>query len=228
MQSGYVYILTNESFREDWVKIGKSSRPVDVRSKELDNTAVPLPFTIYATLQTTKYNEVERLVHKTIDRLTDLRIRQNREFFNVSPAVALDILRDIAQTIDDAKITVYRNNVPVEVSEGASTETDRKECHSRRKPFHFSMIGLEPGEVITFVPTGTEVRVADDKKIEYDGRLYMLSAFVGTFLPEEQQNASGAYQGPKYFTYKGETLSDLRNKKEKGQQVPTGDLNGNA
>ncbi len=32
-QPGYVYILTNPSFREDWVKIGKSSRPVDVRSK---------------------------------------------------------------------------------------------------------------------------------------------------------------------------------------------------
>ena len=39
-EPGYVYILTNPSFREDWVKIGKSSRPVDVRSKELDNTAV--------------------------------------------------------------------------------------------------------------------------------------------------------------------------------------------
>ncbi len=25
---GYVYILINPSFREDWVKIGKSSRPV--------------------------------------------------------------------------------------------------------------------------------------------------------------------------------------------------------
>ena len=45
---GYVYILTNSSFREDWVKIGKSSREVDVRSKELDNTAVPLPFEIFA------------------------------------------------------------------------------------------------------------------------------------------------------------------------------------
>lgn len=48
---GYVYILTNPSFREDWVKIGKSSRPVDVRSKELDNTAVPLPFDISAENQ---------------------------------------------------------------------------------------------------------------------------------------------------------------------------------
>lgn len=51
-EPGYVYILTNPSFREDWVKIGKSSRPVDIRSKELDNTAVPLPFEIYATIQT--------------------------------------------------------------------------------------------------------------------------------------------------------------------------------
>ena len=42
-EAGYVYILTNPSFKEDWVKIGKSSRPVDIRSKELDNTAVPLP-----------------------------------------------------------------------------------------------------------------------------------------------------------------------------------------
>ena len=102
-EPGYVYILTNPSFREDWVKIGKSSRPVDVRSKELDNTAVPLPFEIFATMKTTKYNEVEKLVHKTIDRLTDLRIRQNREFFNVAPQMALDIFRDIASAIDGCR-----------------------------------------------------------------------------------------------------------------------------
>lgn len=112
-EPGYVYILTNPSFREDWVKIGKSSRPVDVRSKELDNTAVPLPFEIFATMKTTKYNEVEKLVHKTIDRLTDLRIRQNREFFNVAPQMALDIFRDIAMAIDDAEITEYESSQPI-------------------------------------------------------------------------------------------------------------------
>ena len=69
---GYVYILTNPSFCEDWVKIGKSSRPVDVRSKELDNTAVPLPFEIYATLKTTKFDKVEKQIHKQIDRLTEM------------------------------------------------------------------------------------------------------------------------------------------------------------
>ena len=49
---GYVYLLTNPSFREDWVKIGKTRRPVNVRSAELDNTAVPLPFEVYATIKT--------------------------------------------------------------------------------------------------------------------------------------------------------------------------------
>ena len=42
-EPGYVYILTSPGFHEDWVKIGKSSRLEDVRSKEsdkeLDNTA---------------------------------------------------------------------------------------------------------------------------------------------------------------------------------------------
>ena len=110
-EPGYVYILTNPSFREDWVKIGKSSRPVDVRSKELDNTAVPLPFEIFATMKTVKYNEVEVLVHKMIDGLTNLRIRPNREFFNVPPQKALEIFHVIATTIDDAEVTLYQDNV---------------------------------------------------------------------------------------------------------------------
>lgn len=103
-EPGYVYILTNPSFKEDWVKIGKSSRPVDIRSKELDNTAVPLPFEIYATLKTVKYNEAEKLIHHYIERFTNLRIRDNREFFNVQPEEALDIFRDVAQMLDDAVI----------------------------------------------------------------------------------------------------------------------------
>ena len=80
-EPGYVYILTNPSFREDWVKIGKSSRPVDVRSKELDNTAVPLPFEIFATMKTVKYNEVEKLVHKTIARSETCPLQIKRSIY---------------------------------------------------------------------------------------------------------------------------------------------------
>ena len=207
-RQGYVYILTNPSFKEDWVKIGKSSRPVDVRSKELDNTAVPLPFEIFATMKTCKYNEVEKLVHKTIDRLTDLRIRQNREFFNVAPQIALDIFNDIASTIDDAEVVLYKDNQPVQECEATK---DEGELHKKARPrFKFSMVNIPIGATLVFIPTGITVKVVSDDQIEYEGRIYKLSPFVGTFMPEEKRNTSGAYQGPKYFSYNGKILDDLR------------------
>ena len=186
---GYVYILTNPSFREDWVKIGRSHRPVDVRSKELDNTAVPLPFEIYATLKTEKYEKVESQIHKQIDRLTDLRIRPNREFFNIAPSVALDIMRDIADLLEDAELAVYVNGVPV-ISK--SKDEDKrinaaKEEIKRKKPkppFKFHMAGINVGDEIVFDALNLPVKVASDDKIEYKGRLWSLSIFTTEFLPE--------------------------------------------
>ena len=221
-EPGYVYILTNPSFREDWVKIGKSARPVDIRSKELDNTAVPLPFEIYATIKTVKYNDVEKHVHKTIDRLTDLRIRQNREFFNVPPQIALDIFNDIAKMIDDAVVTVYEDNKPISNEDKKSLHVTAKRTVKRGR-FKFSMIGIKIGECITFIPTNTTVKVASDDSIEYEGRIYKLSPFVGTFMPEDKRNTSGAYQGAKFFSYKGKVLDDLRNIIENNMPLPDGD-----
>ncbi len=217
---GYVYILTNPSFREDWVKIGKSSRPVDVRSKELDNTAVPLPFEIYATLYTSKYSMIEKQIHKQIDRLTDLRIRQNREFFNVSPTVALDIMRDYADILDDAELTIYVDGEP-KISNNKeedkilkTLEQEREKEKSRALPFKFHMVGINVGDSVRFDALNINVTVATDDKVEYEGRLYSLSSFTRTFLPEEERNNSGAYQGPKFFSFNGKTLADLRKEKE--------------
>ncbi len=227
-EPGYVYILTNPSFREDWVKIGKSSRPVNIRSKELDNTAVPLPFEIFATIQTVKYDKVEKLVHKTIDRLTDLRIRQNREFFNVAPQIALDIFKDIAQTIDNAIVTEYRDNKPFKQysmndedndnthdEEGETIPSPEPPKPPKKGRFKFSMVGIKVGEILTFIPTGIKVKVSGDDSIEYEGRIYKLSPFVGTFMPEDKRNESGAYQGAKYFLYNGKILNDIRQEMER-------------
>ena len=215
---GYVYILTNPSFKEDWVKIGRSSRPVDVRSKELDNTAVPLPFEIYATLKTEKYDIVEKKIHKAIDRLTDLRIRQNREFFNIKPELALEIFKDEAMILDDAVITMYENNQPV-VAKPNATSIPEKPAIPHRPRFKFSMVGIPIGSELTFVPTGVKVKVASDDQVEFEGRIYKLSPFVGTFMPVEKRNTSGAYQGAKYFTYKGEILDSIRNRVESALEL---------
>ena len=101
---GYVYILTNPSFKEDWVKIGMCSTPVEQRVKQLDSTGVPLPFEIFATMQTSKYKQAEKLIHSFISKFTILRIRNNREFFNVKPEEALEIFKQVATVLDDAVI----------------------------------------------------------------------------------------------------------------------------
>lgn len=121
---GYVYILTNPSFREDWVKIGKTKNMED-RLRTLDNTSVPLPFEVFATLKTDKYNEAEKLVHRYIERFTNLRIRNNREFFNVQPEVALEIFKDVALVIEDAEID--------EVFKKTVAGSNEKECKRERR-----------------------------------------------------------------------------------------------
>lgn len=211
-EAGYVYILTNPSFKDDWVKIGKSFRPVNIRSKELDNTAVPLPFEIYATVKTVKYEMLEKNLHKTIDRLSDLRIRQNREFFNISPATALDLIRDIANLIDDAEIEVYHEGKLCKNT--SDTEDNPTEQHKKRSRFKFSMVNIPIGSTLTFIPTGIRVKVATDDMVEYQDRLYKLSPFVGTFMPEDKRTNSGAYQGSKYFSFNGEVLDDIRTRLE--------------
>lgn len=131
-KQGYVYILTNPSFREDWVKIGKSSKSVEQRVKELDGTAVPLPFKIYATLKTSKYSQVEKAVHETIDSLTDKRIRQNREFFNITPREALNILKRFSTMLEDAEIKEYEQD---EVPVVSRKEEKMQPRHEKRKAF---------------------------------------------------------------------------------------------
>ena len=85
----------------------------------------------------------------------------------------------------------------------------------RRARFKFSMCGIKIGELVTFDPTGLVVKVASDDSVEYEGRIYKLSLFVGTFMPEDRRNKSGAYQGAKYFSYNGKILDNIRSEREK-------------
>ena len=79
------------------------------------------------------------------------------------------------------------------------------------------MVDIPIGAQIVFIPTGAIVKVVGDNQIEFEGRIFKLSPFVGTFMPEEHRNTSNAYQGAKYFTYNGRVLDDLRREKEAGR-----------
>lgn len=97
-----------------------------------------------------------------------------------------------------------------EPATSVNAEETKKKRHRSRPNFRFSMVGIEPGEWVTFIPTGLRVKVVSDNKVEYDGQTYKLSPFVVKFLPDDKRNAKNAYQGPKFFAYQGHTLDDLR------------------
>lgn len=222
--SGYVYILTNPSFKDNWVKIGKSSRPVDVRSKELDNTAVPLPFEIYAVMETEKYNEAERQIHSLIDLVNPtMRIRKGREFFNVTPEIALGIFQKCALTIDDAKITVVsainnsstRSQIP-SLKPTTSRRSSETPAHCQKAAkLTFSMLGIPvDSELVFSEDSSVKARTTNMKNmiILDDGTSASLSrgaAIVkrrlGTATPSE------AYKGGDYWLYNGERLTSIRN-----------------
>lgn len=103
-KTGFIYVLTNESFhRDNWIKIGYAD-DVDRRVKELSGTAVPLPYEVYCTYEIPRIKGVkdpDKLVHDLIQALNpNLRISQNREFFELYPWDAYNMLFAIAQMHD--------------------------------------------------------------------------------------------------------------------------------
>ena len=110
------------------------------------------------------------------------------------------------------------SNAPYESAE--HVETTDNTIGNRAKNFKFSMAGINIGEMIVFDATNTKVKVVSDDSIEYNGKKYRLSAFVRTYIPQNMRTPSDSYRGPDFFSYKGKTLTRLRNDAgEKKMQV---------
>jgi len=205
MGKGYVYILTNPSFQEDWIKIGQTE-DLEQRIKTLSNkTCLPFPFEEYASCKTAKYKDLEKHLHLVLTELAKIRVTPNREFFQLVPSKAAKLLEQQAALIDDADFRAPgRDREEAEIAKHHSTPAPS---------FRFSMVNLTPGAELVFEPTGAMVVVAEDasdNKILYDNVKYTLSGFCKKFMPEEKRNTTGAYQGPAYFSYDGKLLVRLR------------------
>ncbi len=211
-RQGYVYVLTNPSFREDWVKIGKSSRSPNVRSKELDNSSVPLPYEIYATLKSEKFNEAEQKIHKFVKKLNpNLRIRANREFFNIKPEDAAEILEDIAELIDDAEVEYWKDGKVVAPTGSGSDNGDERKCKKIANRFSFYEKGLEDGDRIYFVADkNISAVVSGEREVIFENKTWKLSPLAyELFKRRNELNTSGAYHGTAYFMFNNKKVKDL-------------------
>ena len=212
---GVIYILTNPSFPE-YVKIGYA-KDIEQRLLQLNRSeTIPFAFRVYATYDVvTPLSDL--ILHDLIDGLNpDLRAietfngkKRTREFYEMTPEYAYNILSSIA------KLSGTESRLKRIKPEGHEVEdikiAEEAEKAYRRGPFTFSSVGINPGEIISFVPDlSITATVVDDKHIQLGDTVTSLSGAAKSILHKN------ALQGPKYWTYKGKILDDIRTEKENG------------
>ncbi len=70
--------------------------------------------------------------------------------------------------------------------------------------------GVQPGDMIIYTPTQTELIVAENNAVIVEGKKMTLASFTATYMPQNKRSISGVCQGPKYFTFNGMTLYKLK------------------
>ena len=212
---GVIYILTNPSFPE-YVKIGYA-KDIEQRLLQLNRSeTIPFAFRVYATYDVvTPLSDL--ILHDLIDGLNpDLRAietfngkKRTREFYEMTPEYAYNILSSIA------KLSGTESRLKRIKPEGHEVEdikmAEEAEKAYRRGPFTFSSVGINPGEIISFVPDlSITATVVDDKHIRIGETVTSLSGAAKSILHKN------ALSGPKYWSYKGRILDDIRTEKENG------------
>ena len=89
-----------------------------------------------------------------------------------------------------------------------SSEKKKKPVDDSRK-FAFDKIGIEPGDIITFIHGGQRVITIDNNKVVYQGKVYTLSGFCKEFMPDDRRNKANSYRGCAFFAYKGVKLDKM-------------------
>ena len=193
-----VYILTNQAM-PGIIKIGFTDNSVEQRMKELDKTATPIPFECYYAKRIDKAEFVEKKMHEAFD---EFRIRDNREFFRMSPDQAKAAL-EIASGED----VTPKDDVVENESDRAALNRERN-----RNRFNFAQIGIDPGEILEFKkdPSIT-AKVLDNDQIEFRGNRTSLSP-AALIIVQEMGYKWTKIAGPQFWMYKGKTLYELNQK----------------
>lgn len=194
---GYIYILTNKSFKDNCIKIGYSV-DVERRIKDLSGSGLPYDYEIYCTYEIPASQKADKSLHRLIQMLNpSLRITPNREFFDIAPEVAYKMFEEMAVMHGrEDKLKLYKND-----------EIDKEESHKRGEPFSFTKCQIPIGSTIVYIYDETiTAKVVDDRKIEYQGEIMYM-----TTLAKKLTNKS-VIRGPECFKYNGILLPEYYNK----------------
>jgi polyhydroxyalkanoate synthesis regulator phasin len=97
MSEGYVYIMTNPSLQDDYLKIGRTEEDPQARAEQLSTTtAVAGPYRVVFSEVVPDCEEAERRVHEKLD---DVRVNEGREFFHLSVEEAESVVSSVAEQV---------------------------------------------------------------------------------------------------------------------------------
>lgn len=214
MKEGVIYILTNPSF-PDYIKIGYA-HDIEKRLKQLNRSeTIPFAFRVYAVYDVGS-ELTDKELHKLIDNLNpDLRTIETfdgkervKEFYAMSAEDAYGLLECIAKISGTQDRLKRMEPEGHEILDEQIAEEVRETA--RHGPFRFGECGIPAGSEVVFIEDESIIAsVIDDRRIEYNGETTSLSA-----LAQKLKGFNHPVQGTLWFTYKGEKLSELRNRVE--------------
>lgn len=189
-----VYVLTNPAF-DRYVKIGRTS-DLEQRLRQLDNTSIPLPFRCEFAIEVPDEIEAERLVHQAF---ADVRVRSNREFFEIEPQRVIAAL----------KLTGGRDVTPKEdFAEDEEGIEALERTVAKRRSYSFDDAHVKVGDVLVYSrDESITASVVADRKIQFEGEVTSLSRAALTLLQRDGykwKQANGWY----YWMKDGETLGE--------------------
>lgn len=198
MDSGIVYILTNEAM-PGYVKIGLT-RATDMSQRlgQLDNTSLPVPFECYYAARVPDCAKLERTLHFVFG---EHRARKNREFFRVRP----DLAKAIIQLVAIEEVTLSDAEQQIDPESRGQIEQIRR----RRANRTFEELNVPIGATLTFAKDQTiTCEVSTPRSVIFQGQSMSVTAAALTAIRSMGYDWRHC-NGWEYWEYQGRALASI-------------------
>tara|TARA_Y100001933_G_scaffold210708_1_gene215026 strand:- start:174 stop:782 length:609 start_codon:yes stop_codon:yes gene_type:complete len=194
---GTVYVLTNPAM-PNMVKIGKTTRDVELRLADLYSTGVPLPFECEYAAKVKDVDKTEKAFHTAFE---PSRVNPKREFFNINPEQAIAVLALMA--IEDVTPIIQDEAKKIDLDANASAEKFKKK---RRPTLNYYQMGLKKGDILKFGRNEETCTVLNGRQVSYKDEEWFLSNLTNKLL-----DRTGPMDGSPYWYFNGKNLKDIYN-----------------
>ena len=194
---GTVYVLTNPAM-PNMVKIGKTTRDVELRLADLYSTGVPLPFECEYAAKVNNVDKTEKAFHTAFE---PSRVNPRREFFNINPEQAIAVLELMA--IEDVTPLVQEKANKIDLEALPSVEKFKK---LRRPNQNFFEMGLKKGDILKFGRNDEFCSIINERQVSYNNEIWFLSNLTKKLL-----DTTSPMDGYGSWYFNGKNLQDIYN-----------------